>query len=353
MVLFLWVYLAFIYTAEIIISLISPYGVLIHIGILFSLYVHAVFLYSKHDLYKLYLALSLVPLIRIVNLSLPVFPVLPVYWYILVGVPLWASVFLLIVILKLRPTELGLKLGQIPLQIIIGFSLGIPLGLVTYLIHKPEPLISKLEIPSLLIAIIILFVFVAFLEELIFRGVLYKLAVEMVSQKFGFIFVSSIYCSLHIFYLSIENIFLVFSASIILTWLVKRFNSLLGVILAHGIASIGAYLVWPFFYNDLVVIFEIIKQEVKVKMISIINPLVKDFNMEALYGSQGIGPMVIIFLIILLIIKELAATTAEYSAFPQLYLADSLQRHINIGLFPLLYVFALNTLAKLVSALVY
>ncbi len=296
---FLWIYLTSICIAEIVIVIISPYfGLFIHIVILLTLYFHYA-LYSKHNnISKLYLALSLVPLYRIINLAVPVFQMTPFYWNLLVGIPLWAAVCILIKTLDLSPIELGITLRQVPLQVIAGFCLGVPLGLLNYLILRPLPQVPKLDFLTFFCSTLIILVFISFLEELIFRGVLYHLATKTVCPSFAIIFTSMTYGSLHIFYLSYKYTLLILGASVILIWLVRHFNSLLGAVLAHGIAIISVYLIWPFYFRDLALHIEVIIREVKeIKMVCI-NPLLKNMNIGTLHHWNEIAPIVIIFLVI-------------------------------------------------------
>lgn len=343
-ILFLWGYLSAICVAEIIIKIISPYtGVLMHIVILFSLYIHAAF-YHKYDIRKLYLALNLGPLIRIISLAMPIYQLPNIYWYTLIGIPMLAATVLVIRITDLKPIEIGLRVGSLPLQVIIGCCLGVPLGLLNYTIQKPQPLIEILDFPSLIIPAIISLVYMGFLEELIFRGILYKVSVETVSPKFGLFYTSIVYTSLHIPYLSVVNILFVFCAALAFNLLVKRFNSLLVTSLAHGTANIVLYLIWPFLFHN----------EVEVKMISIVHPLMKTFALDSYVGElSGMGLIVTILLIILLAIKEVAGTVIEYSPSHEFTMTGSLSRSLNICIIPLLYIFVFTVLSKIEKALNY
>jgi len=89
---FLWTYLLLIWVAEIALVKISfILGALLHIIILLSLFLHGSFRHKTEET-KIYIALSFVPLIRIINISIPIVPISTVYWYILVEIPGWLAV---------------------------------------------------------------------------------------------------------------------------------------------------------------------------------------------------------------------------------------------------------------------
>ncbi len=175
---------------------------------------------------------------------MPLFKIPLIYWYLIIGAPLLAASFSVIKATGLKPKEVGLRAGNIPLQLMVCFA-GIPLGLLEYIILKPKALIEILNWQSILFPALVLFVFTGFLEELIFRGILYKVSVETVSKKFGVLYTSMVFAVLHITHLSVIDVIFVFCVALMFTWLMDHFNSLLGISIAHGITNIGLYLIWP------------------------------------------------------------------------------------------------------------
>jgi len=348
---FLWTYLLLIWVAEIALVKISfILGALLHIIILLSLFLHGSFRHKTEET-KIYIALSFVPLIRIINISIPIVPISTVYWYILVEVPGWLAVLAFIKIFGDRPAELGLKAGRVPLQLTIGIILGIPLGLLCYLTLLPEPLLPQMEILHLIIAIIIVAA-CALLEETIFRGILFNQALK-IGTRFAYIFSSLAYAAVHVFYLSIGYVILVIIAAFSFCKLVKYYNSILAPVAGHLVASVSAYLIWPFYYDVFLNAIKEYDNGAMAKMIYIINPLVENVSQNIISEWPKVTIFVIIFLIILIILRELSSTIAEYSTPPRLCFSQYFIRQINFGLIPLLYVFALNVFVKIVEALIY
>jgi len=82
-------------------------------------------------------------------------------------------------------------------------------------------------------------------EELIFRGVIQRALTEIVGGLAG-LYVAALYAMLNMGYQSALNLLFVFAASLFFSWIVARTHNLLGVALAHGLANLGLFLVWPF-----------------------------------------------------------------------------------------------------------
>jgi membrane protease YdiL (CAAX protease family) len=195
------------------------------------------------------LPLAFPPLIRLLSLSLPLTNFNFIYWYAVIGVPLFIANFLTIRATGLKAEEIGLRVSwrELPLQILIGLS-GLMLGLVEYLILRPESLVSEPSWEQILITVLILMVFTGFLEELIFRGLMQTSAIQALGQ-IGLMFVALVFSVLHIGYRSILDVIFVFTVAIAFGVLVQRYKSLLGVSIAHGLINVSLYLIFPFLFK--------------------------------------------------------------------------------------------------------
>lgn len=236
-------YLACIVAAELIIALIDPLGgVIFHIALLIALVFHS----SRADepLNKVYLALALAPLIRLVSLSMPLTNFPQIYWYAIIAVPLLLAAFAVARRLSFTRDDIGLNFNRIPLQVAVAFT-GIPFGIAEYYILRPEPLIATFSWPVLIIPAIILMVGTGFTEEVVFRGVMQRSADEALGER-GWLIVAGVFAALHIGYLSPLDVAFVFAIGVFFGWIVKKTGSLVGVTLSHGIANIVLYLVLPF-----------------------------------------------------------------------------------------------------------
>ena len=254
------IYLLAITVAEVIVVLLEPVtglvtssiiGIICHIIILFALIIDAA-LINRYFHERLILSLAIVPLIRIISLSLPLADIPQIWQYPIIYVPLLAATIVLVNILGYRLGDIGIRFGFLPLQLIVGL-VGIGFGIVEYLILSPEPLVAELTWQAAWPWALVLLLSTGFVEELIFRGVLQKTAVEAFGG-WGIVYISFIFAILHIGWIRAESplamldIGFVFVVALFFGWIVKKTGSLLGVILSHGITNIVLFIIAPFFF---------------------------------------------------------------------------------------------------------
>jgi hypothetical protein len=144
---------------------------------------------------KMVLALSLVPLIRIFSLALPLAQIPQIWWYPAIYLPLLAAAVAATFILKYKPSDIGLTLRNWPWQIPLAI-LGLGLGYIEYRLLSPQPLINGVTWINVWLPAVLIFVCTGLVEELIFRGVMQKSAVDMFGGM-GIVYVSVIFAVLH------------------------------------------------------------------------------------------------------------------------------------------------------------
>jgi hypothetical protein len=236
-------YLAAITAAELTTALVNPLGgIVFHIVLLVGLVYHASFT-ARHPQRKLYLALALAPLIRLLSLSIPLTRFPQIYWYAIIAVPLLIATFAVMRRLDFSFRQVGLTLNKMPIQFLIGLT-GIPFGIAEFYILRPDPLVDSLTWQATLIPGLILLIGTGFAEEVTFRGVMQRAASEALGSV-GWIYVAVVFASLHTGYLSVADIGLVLAVGLFFGWVVRKTGSILGVTLSHGIVNIVLYLIAP------------------------------------------------------------------------------------------------------------
>lgn len=195
---------------------------------------------------RLLLSLSLVPMVRIISLSMPLAGMEQIWWFPIMYLPLFLASLVLMYMLGLGFGDVGLTIKPSPASIAIALS-GIGLGFLEYLILKPEPLVSELTWQSGLLAGLILFLTTGLVEELIFRGVLQKTALEHFGSN-GIIYTSLIFAVLHLGFLSAADVIFVFFAGLYFAWAAMKTGSLAGVILAHGATNTVLFIIAPYLF---------------------------------------------------------------------------------------------------------
>ena len=235
-------YLAAIAVAELLTVFLDPFwGITAYLFVLALLIGNAT-LTRTQPIHRLYLALGLVPLIRIVSLSMPLSRVTLLYWYPIMAIPIALGVLGVAAALRMKPSDLGLTVKGIGLQILVALS-GIAIGLADYVILKPQPLIEVLTLHSVVVPALILLVATGLVEELVFRGVIQR-AAETVGA-WGWIYVAVMSSVLQIGHHSIFHWLLALGMAMLYGWVVKRSGSIVGVALSHGIINVCLYLLFP------------------------------------------------------------------------------------------------------------
>jgi membrane protease YdiL (CAAX protease family) len=242
---FLGLYLLGIASAELVTAYrshllgLAYHGVLLILILIFAIFSSG----SKNK--KLLLALGLAPLIRLISLTMPQLNLDFPGSYAVIGVVVLIAAFLILHLAGFKPGQVGLTFGKfLPFQVVIGVA-GIGLGFIEYLILRPEPLASNFSFPSILLPALVLFIFPGFTEELIFRGLMQR-ASTGISKRGGPVYIALLFTVLHIGYKSWLDLIFIFLVGLLFSILVEKTRSLVGVTLAHGLASICLFLVFPF-----------------------------------------------------------------------------------------------------------
>ena len=234
-------------------------GLGIHILLVFTLMFLSVIIQPKDaTLAPLLVAASLASLVRVFSLAVPRYNFVAspetnalntIPWLALVSVPLLVSVAAVAYVQRLRPRDLGLAVRSWPevvQQSAIALT-GIPLGLVEFFILRPpDAWIAQLTFGSLVLGGLVIFFATGFSEELIFRAILLKRAVEGLGTRGGLLYVTAIFASLHIFFLNGVDLVFVFAVGLFYGFIVLKTRNLWGVILSHSLGNVILYLVAPF-----------------------------------------------------------------------------------------------------------
>ena len=237
-------YLLLITVAELISAFAEPrLGLGLYSAVLIGLLVHAARTWDQ-PIHELLLMLAFAPLIRILSYALPLAGFPQVDWYFIVSLPLFVAVYLAARTLGYTRAEVGLRVGSLPFQLLVGLG-GVAFGYVEYYILRPAPLAPSLQWQDIWLPALILLFSTGFFEELLFRGLMQRAATPSLG-RWGVLYVAAVFAVLHIGYKSLVDMIFVFGVALYFGWIVSRTRSLLGVSIAHGLTNIFLFLVVPF-----------------------------------------------------------------------------------------------------------
>lgn len=239
---FLLFYLAWLVAAELLASGIDvTAGLWLHAALLVSLTVHAAL---GDETAQLYTAMSVLPLIRILSLAMPVWLTAEVHWFALINVPLILGALIAARTLRYSRRELGLRWGVLPVQLLIVLS-GPVIGYSERLIIQPNALASSTQFSHLIWPVLSLMIFTGLSEELLFRGVLQRAAVNTIGAGWGILYGALLFAVLHLGWHSWLDVGFVALVGLLFGWIAHKTGSILGITLAHGLANIMLFVVMP------------------------------------------------------------------------------------------------------------
>jgi len=216
-------------------------GIIFYFSILFCLIMNSVI---DHDeaRSKLWTALGLISIIRIVSLVIPtdLFP--EIYSYAIIAAIILIVIFPLMRNLKLNFNDIGLNARKPVIQIFVGIS-GIGLGMIDYFILRPKALNSQLPFSETIFPALGLLVLIGFIEEMVFRGIMQKTARILLS--WDWIYIVLIYSIMQINQKSVLHCTFAFAVALFYGWIVKKTGSILGVIISHSLLNISLFLMFP------------------------------------------------------------------------------------------------------------
>jgi membrane protease YdiL (CAAX protease family) len=143
----------------------------LHIGILIALSLSNTFV-KDSEVQKIYQALMLLPILRLITLSMPVFFETTLYTFIFVYGCLAIPVAVIIIHQHNTLEQIGISMKNIGIYMILSIPLSFILGLGEYLTIRAEYLIPDLTFENLFKLIFVMVFFVGLIEELIFRSIL-------------------------------------------------------------------------------------------------------------------------------------------------------------------------------------
>lgn len=194
---------------------------------------------------KIYPALMLLPLFRLLNVAMPVFFNLTLYSYSFVYAPMFIPIYFLLKEGFIGRYQAGLTfkgfLYYLPLAISVGFAL----GWGEYNVIHPQVLTPGTHIKDIMVLIVTMIFFVGFVEEFIFRSSLQTVLEERIGQKAGLLMASIIFGFMHSGYqIPLELLYVSFAGAVFgLLFLLTK--SLPVISLAHGVTNISLFLITP------------------------------------------------------------------------------------------------------------
>lgn len=187
---------------------------------------------------------ALVPIFRLVNLGMPVFFELTIYWFPLIYGPLIPAVYLIGQSNSYVTLNSGWKAALIMLPLAIPISGA--LGAIEYLILEPPALIPSSSLPNLLLLSAVMILFVGFVEELLFRGVLQQSLKAHIGRWPAIFLASAVFGLMHSGYQVPAELVFAGTIGFVFGVIYDRTDSIVLVTIMHGVLNIFLFAILPF-----------------------------------------------------------------------------------------------------------
>jgi membrane protease YdiL (CAAX protease family) len=188
--------------------------------------------------------LALVPLLRLLSLTMPLPGVPPVYSMALSGVPLVVGGVLAARASGLTRSAVGLGRTGMWTQLAIAL-LGLPAGLALWLYIKPTSLIGDATSLGDTVGLaLMLALFMGVTEEFIFRGVI-QAGLAVAYANGAVLLTAILYGSSYLGTLSFEYASSMTVIGLLFGLIVRRTGSIVGASASHATMVVGAFLAWP------------------------------------------------------------------------------------------------------------
>ncbi|MCO5383116.1 MAG: CPBP family intramembrane metalloprotease [Methanosarcina barkeri] len=203
---------------------------------------------KNEEIQKTYQALILLPILRLVDLSMPVFYDVKLYNLIFIYGLLVIPVSIAATNQEFTRTQLGITFKKIWIYIPLSIVLGLLIGAGEYLIAGKHLLIGDLSVFSLLMLSIIMIFFVGLVEETIYRSILQNRLETAFGNRKGLIITSILFGLMHSGYGNINEIVYTFLIGIFIGHLFYRTRSLPLVALTHGFINVFFFGIIPLLF---------------------------------------------------------------------------------------------------------
>ena len=219
-------------------------AVWVHIGTLLALSLSNVFVKDPR-VHKIHIPLMLLPVLRLVNLSMPVFFDTTLYTFIFVYSPLAIPVAAIIIHQRDSLKEIGITTKNILTYMILAIPLSFLLGLGEYMTIRPGYLIPDLTFVNLLKLTIVMVFFVGLVEELIFRSILQARLEQALGMQEALVITSVLFGLMHSGYGTFNEILYTGFVGFIMGVLFYKTKSLPFIAVLHGFVNVFLFGILP------------------------------------------------------------------------------------------------------------
>lgn len=182
--------------------------------------------------------LMLAGLIRVVNLSVPQFSTIELVQYSLIYGIMYIPIYVIIKNQNLSFKDLGIFRYKNVIVYFIVPIVSIIVAVIGFILLDPKPLVQTLEIRDIILISTVMFIFVAPVEEIIFKSMIQTNIGNVLGPKYGIIISGSLFGIIHASYGLAGEIIFAGMFGIITGYIFYKTKNLPIVIIIHGIVNV-------------------------------------------------------------------------------------------------------------------
>jgi len=182
---------------------------------------------------------------RILNLAMPQFFTTKLLWYPLVYGVMFISIYYVTKQQNITSKDIGINFNRWYLYIPLALLIAAAMAMLEFKILDPVPLITNLEIQNILLISIVMFVFVAAIEELIFRSLLQTRLQSVFGANKGLLLGAALFGIMHSAYGLMDEILFATFFGAVLGFIFQKTRSFPFVLIIHGTANVFLFGILP------------------------------------------------------------------------------------------------------------
>jgi uncharacterized protein len=223
-------------------------AVWVHIGTIIALSLSNVFI-KDSDIYRIYQAIMLLPILRLINLSMPIFFKTTLYTFLFIYGTLAIPVAVIIIHQRASLEQIGISMKNIGFFMVLSIPLGFLLGLGEYLTIRTEYLIPDLSFVNLLKLTFVMVFFVGLIEELIFRSILQTRLEQALNVHEAILITSILFGLMHSGYGTFNEILYTGFVGFVLGFAFYKTRSLPFIAVLHGFVNVFLFAILPHYLS--------------------------------------------------------------------------------------------------------
>lgn len=237
----------FIMLAELLLLVGQHYlSIWMHVGIILCLPLASVYFHNR-ELTMVFQALMLLSLLRLVNISMPVFFETTLYIFIFIYAPLIIPIY---IVLNAQDFQFSFRISDEMKKDRVKYSfiaviVALAIAQGEYAIIKAGYLIPDLSFMSLLQLSIVMIIFVGLIEEIIFRYILQTRLQQTLGIWPALLIASALFGVMHSGYGTIYEVLMTTIAGLVIGYIYIRTRSLYLITMIHGLTNVFLFGIIP------------------------------------------------------------------------------------------------------------